>query len=237
MISSQENNTYDYLCSTPSFESGFSRFPDGSKFKYNCDGEICLAIEGSTWAKRLLKNMPLYKYLESEWVVPQSDFLTFPEFGTLERKKQWKKESVGNYIEDCELCGEYMEKTFNFHEKLVCNNCNESLKKQKCTLCKGFNSFVINFINDYEKTDIPFEIRLIKRVNTTISTDFYLYCKTCEENLSHLNRAYMSGRDYYLSEPYLEPLDYEDPDVCSFCEGGTSSLVCRDCMWILNNDD
>lgn len=218
MISSREN-IYDYCTSHSSSECGFSRFTDGFKFKYNCNGEICLATDCSTWAKRLLNDMPLPQYIESETVVPSSDFLTFPEFGTLERKKQWKKESVGNYIEDCELCGEYMEKTFNFYGKLVCNKCNECLKKQKCNLCKGFNSFVINFINDCEKTELPFEIRLIKRVNTSISSDFYFYCKTCEENLS--------------CRELSEPLDY---DACSFCEGGTSSLVCRDCRWILNNE-
>ena len=199
MISNNENISYDY-------QSGFSRFTDGSKFKYNDQGDICLSTGCSTWAKRLLHDVPLSMYIQAEEEVqPLSDFLTFPEFGTLKRKRQWKKESVGNYIEDCEYCGEYMEKTFRFYGKLVCFQCRESLKKQNCDRCDDFNSHVNTFIEDCEKSDVPFNTRFIKNIKMEISSDIYFYCNSCKENLSRGYTSYLndtSSWDEFLEVTY-----------------------------------
>ena len=126
-------------------DSGFSNFSDGFKFKYNKEGEICLATDCSTWAKKLVNNMNLPDYLESEALVPP-EVLHFPEFGTREKKKR-RKESVGNYIENCEACNNYMDKTFNFYGRLVCDFCINELKKQKCS-CGANNRIAEMFCNE-----------------------------------------------------------------------------------------
>lgn len=174
--------SYDY--------SGFSKFPDGSKFKYNEEGEICLSTDCSNWAKRLLHNLPLHDYIDSEELVPPSEFLSFPEFGSRERmKRKGRKESVGNYIEDCEFCGEYMEKTFQFYGKLVCESCITFLKKEKCSLCSMHNIYVDMFIEDY--ISIPFETRFVK--NMMVDSDIYFYCNTCYKKLSEITYSYFTA--------------------------------------------
>lgn len=177
---------------------GFSKFPDGSKFKYNGDGEVCLSTDCSTWAKRLLHNLPLPDYIDSEAFVPPCEFLSFPMFGTQERRrKQRRKESVSNYIENCECCGTYMEKTFYIdieEYKLICESCNQFLQQHNCALCKGRpNKFVERFV----KSKTP--------LDETIAVEEQ-YCVTCWGNLSQLSNAYFSS-GYYDSEE-----DYYDSD-------------------------
>jgi hypothetical protein len=212
--------SYDYDC-------GFSRFPDGSKFKYDYDGEICLATDCSTWAKRLINNLPLPEYLYSGSLVP-SETLYFPEFGTRERKKG-KKESVGNYIEDCEFCGEYMEKTFRFYGKLVCKVCILRLKEdEKCLTCSNINQYAELFTNDVEKT--PFGQRYIK-------DDESDYCEDCSCRLKMVYKDDPILGAYYHS--YLltgGEDDYEEH--CQVCgeESINNSSVCEDCRrWIFLN--
>jgi hypothetical protein len=204
MNSNSSNMTYDYV------PCGFSKFPDGSKFKYGDDGEICLATDCSTWAKQLLNNLSLPEYLYSEALVPPERML-FPEFGTLERKKR-KKESVGKYIEDCEFCGEYMEKTFrvSFEDdyKLVCEDCNKFFQKEKCLLCK-------------QRQNRYFE----KIITNSEDLDGEDYCSTCWGNLTQLATSYFQAREGY---GYDE--DDRDLDACPGCgidNGGSLCYWCR----------
>ena len=123
MNSIVEKESYDY-------ESGFSNFSDGFKFCYSEDGDICLSTDCSTWAKKLIHNLPLSDYIESEAFIPPK-VLHFPEFGTKRKKKkrtqeektqektQERKESVGNYIERrCRVCGD-----FTGDEENICYYC------------------------------------------------------------------------------------------------------------------
>ena len=226
---SMEVKSYDYTESC-----GFSMFPDGSKFKYGDDGEICLATDCSTWAKRLINNLPLPDYIESETLVPP-ETLSFPEFGTLERKKR-KKESVGKYIEDCEFCGEYMEKTYSFFGKLVCKVCITHLKNEKCLTCTNNNQHAQLFVDDVE--DLPFGQRYIKDEDDKESD----YCRICNYQLKMVYEKDPILGAYYHS--YLlaggdDDRFYESmiEDTCQVCgeECGNSSL-CRDCRsWVFRN--
>jgi hypothetical protein len=193
-MNSNNKMSYDY-------QTGFSRFKDGSKFKYNDKGDICLATDCSNWAKRLLHDVPLSVYFQVEELNPSTDFLTFPEFGELKRKKKGQKETVGNYIEDCEHCGKYMEKTFRFYGKLVCSDCKKNLQKQNCDRCGEKNMYVDMFIED---CDSSFEQRFMK--TACISSDIYFYCNNCIENLSQVYSSYFTGTsswDHILEGIYL----------------------------------
>lgn len=139
MNSIVEKESYDY-------ESGFSNFSDGFKFCYSEDGDICLSTDCSTWAKKLIHKLPLSDYIECESFVPPK-VLHFPEFGTKKRTQQ-RKESVGNYIENCESCNRYMDTTFSFFGRLVCEQCNIELEKQKCRLCGSKNRIAELFCNE-----------------------------------------------------------------------------------------
>ena len=172
--------SYDYSALT-----GFSYFPDGSKFKYNEDGEVCLSTDCSNWAKRLLHNLPLPDYIDSEELVPPCDFLSFPEFGTQDRRKKVKKESVGNYIEDCEFCGDYMEKNFSFYGKLVCEHCIQVLKKEKCMYCSKHNMYADIFIEE-DYSSVPFGARFVK--DNVYDTDSFWYCNACYEYVTHIGK-------------------------------------------------
>jgi len=83
--------------------SGFSKFQDGSKFKYNKAGEVCFSTDCSSWAKRLLNNVPLHEYMYSESLVPPKDPFTSPNFGTQKKSKK-RQERVNAYIDSCEFC-------------------------------------------------------------------------------------------------------------------------------------
>jgi hypothetical protein len=182
MNSTTEMVSYDYSSSV----CGFSNFPDGSKFKYNEDGEVCLSTDCSTWAKRLLHNLPLPDYIDSEKLVPPFE-LSFPEFGTRERRKKVKKESVGNYIEDCEFCGDYMEKTFSFYGKLVCEHCIHILKREKCMYCSNHNMYTNIFIEE-DYSSVPFGARYVK--DNVYDTDSFWYCNTCYEYVTSCFEPY-----------------------------------------------
>jgi len=200
--------SYDYA--NDSCACGFSKFPDGFKFKYNEDGEVCLSTDCSTWAKRLLNNLPLNDYIESESFVPPSEFLSFPEFGSQERKKN-RKESVGNYIEDCDLCGEYMEKTFSFYGRLICKNCNHFLQSEKCLLCKNEqNKFSKRFLST----------RVIHKKGSTDE-----YCSTCWRNLMQLANSYFNR----IPNEGRVSSDDEDEfdDTCLGCGDNTGGI----CYW------
>ena len=215
---------------------GFSRFPDGSKFKYDEDGEICLATDCSTWAKRLLNNLPFADYIESEEFVPPSEFLSFPEFGTLEKKKKGKKESVGNYIEDCEFCGVYMEKTFSFQGKLVCKKCITLLKREKCLTCSNSNQYAQLFIDDVE--EIPFSNRYIKDETDKEAE----YCQDCSYKIKMVYEDDPILGAYFhslLLAGGVEDRFYQimSENTCQVCgdDCGNSSL-CQDCRsWVFRN--
>ena len=200
---------------------GFSRFPDGSKFKYDEDGEICLATDCSTWAKRLLNNLPFADYIESEEFVPPSEFLSFPEFGTLEKKKKGKKESIGNYIEDCEFCGEHMDETFACYivegeHKLICDECNDFVKREKCLLCKGRpNRYVEHFLNT--KGVVPTSKCLCGGED---------YCSTCWDNLTRLSNSYFN--EFPEGRPYHSGYD-GDLDLCPQCGDDSGGGLCYWC--------
>jgi hypothetical protein len=147
MNSFNSNMSYDYFsCSDI---CGFSYFTDDKEFKYTEDGDICISTDASNWAKKLINNMSLEKYIESEALVPPEK-LSFPEFGTRERAKKIRKESVGNYIESCELCNDSLENgTHRLAKvnKLVCSDCFEYAKNlNPCGLCFG-DSNLYMFIN------------------------------------------------------------------------------------------
>ena len=210
MNSTTEMVSYDYSAPSTRFDSicGFSQFPDGSKFKYNEDGEVCLSTDCSTWAKKLLHNLPLPDYIDSDQFIPPSEILSFPEFGSQERRRKVKKESVGNYIEDCEFCGEYMEKTFSFKRKLICEDCNTFLQKEKCLLCKhNQNQFSINFVTTRE---------------IQIRSCYDEYCSTCWGNLTQLTNSYFSMRPEFRDEE-------EDLEACPGCGSNTGGSLCYWC--------
>jgi hypothetical protein len=210
MDSTTEILSYDY--STPC-ECGFSKFPDGSNFKYNEDGEICLSTDCSTWAKRLLNNLPLDDYIASESFVPPSEFLSFPEFGTRERRKG-KKETVGNYIEDCEFCGDHMEETFSFKGKLICENCNDFLQKEKCMLCKhNQNLFSMKFV----------KTRVIQDSRNSIDE----YCRPCWKNVMQLADAYFNSIPN--EGGFSDEEEYEDLDACPRCGADSGGSLCYFC--------
>ena len=215
MDSTTEILSYDYSTpsSTRSCECGFSKFPDGSNFKYNEDGEICLSTDCSTWAKRLLNNIPLDDYIDSESFVPPSEFLSFPEFGTRERRKG-KKESVGNYIEDCEFCGNHMEKNFSFSGKLICENCNDFLQKEKCMLCKhNQNLFSMKFV----------KTRVIQESRDAIDE----YCRPCWKNVMQLADAYFNSIPN--EGGFSDEEEYEDLDACPRCGADSGGSICYWC--------
>ena len=235
MNSTTEMVSYDYSApsSVPSSCGdsicGFSKFPDGSKFKYNEDGEVCLATDCSTWAKRLLHDLPLPDYIDSDQLVLPSEFLSFPEFGTRERRKKVKKESVGNYIEDCEFCGDYMEKTFRFFGKLVCEPCIQVLKRETCMHCSNHNMYADIFIEE-DYNSVPFGARFVK--DMTVDTDSYWYCNTCYQNVSRLtNNEEESWFQAYnrLDEGYN--LFYLDThlEACPSCGNESGGSLCYWC--------
>jgi hypothetical protein len=128
-------------------ESTFLQFKDGSKFKYNENGQVCLATNCTTWAKRLLHNLPLDDYLASESLVPPKDPFTSPNFGTKKRQKKIK-ESIDNYTANCAYCDRPFEGiwTHQFHGKLVCIGCLKYFKKQVCSFCFQKTVFAEEFI-------------------------------------------------------------------------------------------
>ena len=210
MISNNENN-YDYL---------------------SCGLNDCC----STWAKRLVNNLPL-----SEVLIPPSEFLSFPEFGTLEKKKM-RKESVGNYIEDCEFCGQYMGKTFTFYGKLVCEGCISLLKSQMCLTCSNINKYAEMFTNDTEQTEVPFNQRYIQEGHGGESN----YCEVCSNNIKSVYKsdpilgAYYHSRLLSMSESeddydYYNRL-YQDmtEETCQVCgDVSIDSSICQDCKsWV-----
>lgn len=220
--------SYDYV---PDY-CGFSMFQDGSKFKYDEDGEICLATDGSTWAKRLINNMPLPDYIDSKSLIPPVETLLFPEFGSLERKKK-KKESVGNYIEDCEFCGKYMEKTFSFYGKLVCEGCIARLKDERCLTCSNKNQYAELFVDDVE--DLPFEQRYVKDEADNEAD----YCQICSCRLKMVYEDDPILGAYYHS--YLltggEDDRFYESMTCQVCgENCGNSSLCQDCRsWVFRN--
>ena len=218
-MASNMEYTYDYN------SCGFSRFQDGFKFKYGHDGEVCLATDCSNWAKRLLHNLPLPDYIDSEALVPPSEFLSFPDFGTLERKKM-RKESVGKYIEDCEFCGQYMEKTFRFYKNLVCEPCNEALKREKCSLCKESpNMYAEMFIENHD-ISVPFGTGFIKNITLTVDSDIYYYCSRCKDNLTHLSNSYFNRSNDMEEYNRMQQEDY-DLEACPGCGANTGGI----CYW------
>jgi hypothetical protein len=195
MDSISENKSYDYESKAC---CGFSNFPDGFKFKYNDDGDVCLSTDCSSWAKKLVHDMPLSDYIESESFVPPK-VLHLPEFGNFERKKK-RKETVGNYIEDCEYCWEYMDKTFNFCGNLVCARCNDILKNDKCKICGEKNMFAELFCNE----GLVYTKECEDQSYYNMMTD---YCNKCKSDLSL----------------YFAPCDEEEYEQgCRVCRGPTA---------------
>ena len=209
---------YSYSC------GGFSNFSDGFKFKYNEDGEICLVTDCSTWAKKLLNNMPLPEYLESEALVPP-EVLHFPEFGTQDRKKKKIKESVGNYIENCEACKIPMNTTHSFYGRLVCDFCITELKKQKCN-CGANNRIAEMFCDEGKVYQAPYCHDYC--LELTLWNTMRFYCSKCyrEEYLPGLyaNTQFEILRQDSDDEGY-------DEEGCRVCRGPTAGAgdICYYC--------
>ena len=119
--------SYDYNC-------GFSQFPDGWKFKYNQEGEICFSTDCSTWSKILLNNMKIDDYIYSSQFVPEK-ILYFPNFGNTKKYKKSRRdtETINNYIDTCDFCnceligGEFSPVFFydKIEESFACRACFE----------------------------------------------------------------------------------------------------------------
>lgn len=210
-----EKQSYDY--------SGLSNFPDGFKFRYSEDGDICFATDCSTWAKKLINNLPLSVYLESEALVPP-EVLHFPEFGTRERKKL-RKESVGNYIEDCESCKQHMDATFSFCGRLVCYSCNNELKRQKCNCCGAKNRIAELFCNEGKVYQAPYCEDYF--LELTLWNTMSYYCSNCykEEYASYIYSN--------IQMDFLRQDDYEEDygEGCRVCRGPTAGQgdICYYC--------
>ena len=202
MNSIVEKESYDYSC-------GFSNFPDGFKFRYSEDGDICIATDCSTWAKKLINNLPLSDYIDCEAFIPPA-VLHFPEFGTRERKKK-RKESVGNYIENCECCNQHIDTTFSFFGKLVCDSCNSELKLQKCKFCDSKNRIAEMFCNEgrvYKQEDLETEDFCLQLTLYNMMRD---YCSKCYKE------------DYDSLIYFRQEEDYEEDygEGCRLCRGYT----------------
>ena len=111
---------------------GFSHFTDSKKFKYNEYGEILISTDSSSWANKLLNNMKLDDYFESESLIPIIP-TNFPNFESQKKIKKGKKESVGNLIEECDICNAPFE---NYAHRLI-NNTNNTYKLT-CQICFKF---------------------------------------------------------------------------------------------------
>lgn len=188
---------------------GFLNFPDGLKFKYNEEGDICIATDCSTWAKKLVDNMPLSEYLESEGLVPP-EVLHFPEFGTRERRKK-RKESIGNYIENCEYCSEHMDMTFKLCGNLVCSQCNYTLKNYKCKLCNKMNMFAEQFRGIYEYLDTD---------NYSIEQTFFNIMKDSCKCYDHLPYYFHEEDDYGEGCRVCRGYTAGEGDICYYCRVG-----------------
>lgn len=223
MNSIVKKESYDYSC-----ESGFSNFPDGFKFRYSEDGDICLSTDCSTWAKKLIHNLPLSDYIESEGFTPPK-VLHFPEFGTREKKKK-RKESVGNYIENCESCNRQMDTTFSFFGRLVCEQCNIELKKQKCRFCGFKNRIAELFCNEgkvYQSFEAQTQDYCLELTLYHMMSD---YCENCYKE------EYTSG---IYGKIQMEFFEQADDDFfqgvrrsCRVCGDftGDEGLICYYCI-------
>jgi hypothetical protein len=238
MNSQSEMNIYDYSNSCSAI-CGFSHFTDDKEFKYGNDGDICISTNSSTWAKKLLNNMRLDDYLESESFVPPPE-LTFPNFGTRDKPKKGVKESVGNYIESCELCQDSLEKgahrLVNIDNKLVCFDCFDYVnnKSHMCFFCKCQPThYYTMFLNG--------SLDLTEQIH-----DENNYCKDCIKKLFQTQRPtyYLFGQyilNQYEDQPYEqdeyqyeyqqdEQEEYQQEDVCLSCgEYNTDGGICYYC--------
>jgi len=158
-------------------DCGFSKFVDGSKFKYNEYGEICLKGDYSNWSKRLLNNLTIEDYIDNQYLNPQSDFLTFPNFGNKISIKK-RKETIGNYIENCELCDKNIDKAYKYYKKLVCKECIKNIEKETCTVCFEKNIYCQKFIES--DTSI---YSYHKNPKILFASDDFFYCQYCYDNL------------------------------------------------------
>ena len=223
IMDSIEKKDYQYEYSTG---CGFSNFPDGFKFRYTEDGDICLSTDCSTWAKKLINNVRLSDYLECESLVPP-EVLHFPEFGTQERKKS-RKESIGNYIENCESCNRHMDTTFSFCGRLVCDQCNFELKKQKCRYCGSNNRIAEFFCNEgkvYQSSEAQTGDYCLELALYHMMFD---YCSKCYK------QEYASGIYSRIQFDFLEQEDdyeYVHHERCRVCGDATDGgdLICYYC--------
>lgn len=225
------NETKDEnMIMTDCCEGVFSRFTDDTKvFKYSRDGDICISTDCSTWAKVLLNDMKLSDYIDSEALVPTEDPFTFPNFGTREKTKR-RKESVGNYIEECELCNSSMETVhrFNgFESYLVCTDCYEyskGLRWLNCIYCHRKSTV---------KYDMFIDGTYKKNILYTTSFLWDTTCKDCiEERYGYIERVPIEQLP--TEELYFDPLDqenYYDDEICISCReensGGGFCYYCR----------
>ena len=165
-----------------------NNFKDGSKFKYNNKGQVCFSNDCSSWAKRVLHNLPLDDYLESEALVPPKAPFTVPNFGTKERPPKQKKETIDNYVEACESCTCPFEGswTYQFYGKLVCKRCLGYFKKQVCRVCKQPTVLAKEFIQYAGPSDFVdyFVFQVL------IKNDEPLLCTFCEPCLKIYKRLH-----------------------------------------------
>jgi hypothetical protein len=200
----QDENQYEI--------KGFSYFNDSKEFKYDNDGDIRISTDCSSWSKVLLNNMKLDDYLYSEALVP-SDFLAFPVFKNNKRIKK-RKESVGNYIENCEFCDEYLEKSYRFEDKIVCFGCMYYINLERCIECDEPNIQCCNFMKCSP------ENRKIMRWNWYNSVNYYTehsYCEKC-----YCPRYYQDMYSHYYE------YDLED-DNCTICGSESGHGICSTC--------
>ena len=100
--------------------------------------------------------------------------------------------------------------------KLICDECNDFIKREKCLLCKGRpNRYVEQFLN----------------TKGVVSTSKCLcggedYCSTCWDNLTRLSNSYFN--EFPEGRPYHSGYD-GDLDLCPQCGDDSGGGLCYWC--------
>lgn len=229
MMEQSMNMPYETKVDSYDYDT-FSRFTNDKKeFKHGADGDIYISTDCSSWKDVLLNNMKLSDFIDSEALVPP-ETLTFPNFGTREKKKN-RKETVGNYIDSCELCEGSLETgTFRFHcgvdKYLICSDCNKyakrELTKKYCIYChqnppEHYNMFIDGRYKEY----------LVSPYKEMMCVHCILY-RFGDYALTDIpNQGVVQDEDYHSDEEHYpivqqdDDFEYEE-EICISCRGESS---------------
>jgi hypothetical protein len=175
---------------------GFSHFTDSKKFKYNEYGEILISTGSSSWANKLLNNMKIDDYFESEAVIPVIP-THFQQFENQKKIQKNKKESVKNLIEECEICNisfeNYAHRLYYtaecYTDKLVCLSCFDyENNKIKCNDPECNNPNFATHMREINKgTGSIYEYEYYNMKYASLACH---YCEVCIERIIEQDQQY-----------------------------------------------